>query len=288
MPGIGSGESPTGAWRRPFPACSATTFALLDLGDQYATAPTTMVRARFLATREAVIAADMWHSHSAGPDGDPHGHARRRQAGPSHLHRGRHALRRRHGHAQEDRAAFGGFRVTDGDHLAEELAGPIEVEDALGGRAGNIDTRFLHRTHRVRIERARLQAGAHGLEVSAEKRVEPGLCHLAAGAVVRAKKEHLSFGQRVERHDDGVGDRRAGGWIAFGSAIDSTSDKMLARYLGTSGVRLTRENRLPDTEYLVCLCTRWKEKMMITVDRAYRWKGKRDQTIGLQGPCAAG
>ena len=44
---------------------SESTFALLYLGDQYATAPTAMLRAQFLAAGEAVIAADMWHSSGA-------------------------------------------------------------------------------------------------------------------------------------------------------------------------------------------------------------------------------
>ena len=44
---------------------SESTFALLYLGDQYATAPTEMLRAQFLAVGEAVIAADMWHSSGA-------------------------------------------------------------------------------------------------------------------------------------------------------------------------------------------------------------------------------
>ena len=44
---------------------SESTFALLYLGDQYATASAELLRAQFLAAGEAVIAADMWHSSGA-------------------------------------------------------------------------------------------------------------------------------------------------------------------------------------------------------------------------------
>ncbi len=68
------------------------------------------------------------------------------------------------GDAGKNRTTLGAGFVTDADDVGERFAGFEHVKDGFGGIARNIEADFTHRFDDKRIELARFETGAVGLE----------------------------------------------------------------------------------------------------------------------------
>jgi hypothetical protein len=108
------------------------------------------------------------------------------------------------GRSGKDRTFLRAGFVADRNDVSEELSGFEDIEDSLRFVFRNIDPNFCHHLHGERIKRARFKTGALCFEKLAAGVIQPGLGHLAAGAVVDANEENAFFHLRKER-SSGVG-----------------------------------------------------------------------------------
>lgn len=102
-------------------------------------------------------------------------------------------------HAGKNRATLCFGFIANGDHVREQFSRPEDIKDGLSFVFRNVDPCFTKDFDRERIEFARLEAGALGLERFAAPFVEQCRRHLTARAVVDANEKDLLFHWRLIR-----------------------------------------------------------------------------------------
>src|SRR5437868_1833731 len=93
------------------------------------------------------------------------------------------------GYAGEYGTAFAFCFTTDGDHVLKHLTRFPHIKNRLSFVWRNVDTKFLKRLHRQRIESTWLQTGALGFEEFATGFIQQRCCHLTTRTVMNANKK---------------------------------------------------------------------------------------------------